>query len=283
MRQLFGFLLFFFLMPAHSTANAGYGEPGSTFPLFIKEKSFNISDKKETYYLLRHIRGDSTDDGKFILIDKNLNILAETPYVYNLYTYCERLSACYFFNFSFGLLPQNAWQLDIPLPKPNGTLLDLYGNYNYFTKSQVEINAEQKILLDFLNDPSQTTLPVSALEKPLTRGTTLSGLKPAPAWFAYAVPFAFALTGTFFFALFFWPLKKLKNLARKKRATATGKAKTAYTILMLFAYAVTIASGITLALLAFYAAPILYAWAFVLFLGFFGFGTKEAPAPKTDL
>jgi len=273
-------LILFSLLTFSATAQAGYGETRADFPLFIKEATLNNTDQ-QTYYLLRHVRGRSTADGKFLLVDQNLNIMAETPYVYNLYARCTDLKACYFFNFGFGPLPKNTWQLTTPFLQANGNLLDLYGTFNYFTKSQVEIKAEQKILTDFLNDPAQKTLPVSALEKSFTRGATFSNLKPAPAWFAYAVPFAFALTGAFFFALFFWPLKKLKNLARKKRAAATGKAKTAYTILMLFAYAVTIASGITLALLAFYAAPILYAWVYVLFLGFFGFGTTEVNTPKT--
>lgn len=277
MRRLYGFLLFSLLVFCHAPANAGYGEPGSTFPRFIKENSFSISDKKETYYLLRHTRGDSTDDGKFILVDKNLNIIAETPYVYNLYAYCERLSACYFFNFGLGLLPQNTWQVDTSLSASHGNLLDLYGNFNYFTKSQVEIKAEKKILMDFLNDPMQTTLPVTALEKTFTRGATLSNLKPAPAWLPYALPMIFFALGAALYFFLFWPFKTLKNFAVKKKAAAKGTQKTVYTICIVFFYALMVTSGVFLSLLTFFSAPLLYAWGFVLFLGFFGFATKQSP------
>lgn len=274
-------LILLFLLVFSTSAEAGDGDTGAPLPLFIKESVITKTDQ-ETYHLLRHIRGDSASDGKFLLVDKNLNIIAETPYVYNLYTYCYSLSACYFFNFTSGPFPRNAWQLASPLATSSESLLDIYDTFYALTKSQPG-KIEQDGPIDFLNDPTQTAFSASPRGKPFTRGATFSNLTPAPRWFTYAVPLAFALIGIALYAFFFWPFKKLKNLARTKRDSSTGKVKTAYTVLMLFAYMFTITSGIILALLAFYNAPILYAWAFVLFLGFFGFGTQEAPTPKTDV
>lgn len=272
-------VLILMLLVFSTPAEAGDGDTGSPLPLFIKESVIKNTDQ-ETYHLLRHIRGDSASDGKFLLVDKNLNIIAETPYVYNLYTYCYSLSVCYFFNFTSGPFPRNAWQLASPLATPRESLLDIYDTFYALTKSQPG-KIEQDDLIIFLNDPTQTVFSAAPREKPFTRGATFSNLTPAPRWFTYAMPFAFALIGITLYALFFWPFKKLKTLVRSKRSATTGKEKAVYTALMVFAYILTIASGIMLALLAFYSAPILYAWAFVLFLGIFGFGTKDAPVTKS--
>lgn len=270
-------LIALLLLAFSTSAQAAFDESRSTLPLFIKEATLKSPDQK-TYHLLRHVRGDSTSDGKFLLIDQNLNIIAETPYVYNLYTYCYSLRACYFFNFTSGPIPRNTWQLASPLSTPSESLLDIYDNFFALTKSQAG-KIKQEDLIDFLNDPTQTSFSAAARGKPFTRGATFSNLKPAPAWFSYAVPLAFTLIGVLFYALFFWPFKKLKNFVRAKRASATGKQKKVYTAFMLASYVLTITSGLTLTLLAFYSAPVLYAWAFVLFLIFVGFGTKEPPAP----
>ncbi len=266
-------ILFIFLFTTGSADAEYIGYSAAHTPSLQKERKLTSIENGKAFYLLRYMRSSSPVDGKFLLVDADLNVFAETPYVYNIYAQCTELSTCYFFNFSTIPFPaRNAWQVDTHNFKPHNSIR------SFLRSTVVQPEKDLAIIKSFITDDTQKILYIDAMEKDFTRGASMVGLKPAPAWVRYVSPL-FLLNTIFIFGLAtYFAARWLTQYLFRKREKDHRRA---VTLAAYSAAALTLYIGLSLLFAAWTFAPFAYSALFTAGLALLGFSFKQQKPAST--
>ncbi|HEX2752806.1 MAG TPA: hypothetical protein VHP34_06825, partial [Alphaproteobacteria bacterium] len=183
-------VLIVMLLLSYSTAtHAGIDEMSDRGYRLTKDRAFYNSESGQKYYLLFYTGSANKTNGKFLLVDTDLNILAETPYAYSLYTFCPNIKFCYFMSYQFGFLAKKIWRLDLDKQTSKSTLMDLYD------PALSNKEAEETLLKNFLKNRDEQEFIISAPPERFSRAGTFTGIQNAPSWMRYASPLMLISTG----------------------------------------------------------------------------------------
>jgi len=263
----FCILIALLLLAFPAIARAGIDEMSDKGYRLTKESAFYNSKRDQKYYLLFYTGSTSETNGKFLLVDADLNILAETPYAYNLYTFCPNIKFCYFMPYRFGFLAKQIWQLDLDAPAEKSQLIDLY------SPDLSNKQAEEELLQNFLKNRTEQEFVIAAPPEKFSRTGTFAGIQSAPSWMRYASPFM--LVSVEFLAAFFaFLLLRRCTVERVSRADATGG--TAQMLMRL----VTVCYGLALCIGVAMTAPGIYGFLFLFYCMVHGFSFKKKPRGK---
>jgi hypothetical protein len=271
-------LIVLFLLTFSTAAQAGIDEMSSKGYRLTKDRAFYNSKSEQQYYLLFYTGSISDTNGKFLLVDTDLNILAETPYAYSLYTFCPNIQFCYFMSYQFSFLAKKIWRLDLDTQTSKSTLMDLYDP----TLSNKE--AEETLLKKFLKNRDEQEFIISAPPERFSRSGTFTGIQNAPSWMRYVSPLMLISTGFLIAFLAFLLLRQgAIALANHPNLEPDGenssKKALTWTLRIVFS-AITILYGIVLCIGVWMEAPAIYGIILMLILTANGFSFKKEPPKK---
>lgn len=271
MRRFYA-LLILLLLSHPFGAQAGIDDMGAKGYRLLKNRSIYDGGTDRTYHLLFYTRSANNTNGKFLLVDADLNILAETPSAYNLHTFCPHMNACYFMSYAFGFLAKHVWQLDINTPVENARLIDLYG------AGLDNKQAEEDLLRKFLQNRTAREFAISAPSGKFTRAGSYGGIQNAPSWMRYISPFL--LISAPFLAVFilFLFLRHTTVKWVNRRPEPDNRFKTTLRRAQMLLSLVTVCCGLALCIGVAMEAPGGYAFLLLAYFLVHGFSFKK----KTD-
>ena len=272
MRKIY-VLIAILLLAFSTSAQAGIDEMSDKGYRLTKDRDFDNAKSKQKYYLLFYTGSTDNTNGKFLLVDADLNILAETPYAYNLYTFCPSIKFCYFMSYRFGFLAKQIWQLDLEAQDKNSTLIDLY------SPALSNKSAEEELLKDFLKNKAEQEFVISEPPERFSRAGSFNGIQPAPSWMRYASPLMLISIGFIVAFLVFLLLRHgavvLANHPNLKAGSEHSRKKALTWTLRIVFSTITILYGLALCIGVWMEAPAIYGIIFMVLLAAHGFSFKK--------
>lgn len=273
-------LIVMLLLAFSTAAHAGIDEMSDKGYRLTKDRALYNSKSDQKYYLLFYTGSTSETNGKFLLVDKDLNILAETPYAYNLYTFCPSIKFCYFMSYQYSFLAKKIWRLDLEEKQTEkSTLIDLY------SPTLSNKLAEEELLKKFLKNRDEQEFVISIHPERFLRSGSFIGIQNAPSWMRYVSPVMLISTGFLIAFLAFLFLRhatiSIANHPNLETESENNSKKALTWTLRIVFTAITILYGITLCIGVLMMAPTIYGILLMILLTAHGFSFEKAPHKKS--